>query len=65
MKIFVNKRKVLIIAPLRADDKFVSKYLNTNSFHDFFRKQWKPISNDSTLPCFLASLPFSWQSNLH
>ena len=51
LKTFLNGSKIPLIPPLLVNKEFVTDFLDkANLFNDFFRKQCRPITNDSSLP---------------
>ena len=51
LKTFVNGSNIPLIPPLLVNNKFVTDFLaKANLFNDFFRKQCRPITNESSFP---------------
>ena len=51
LKTFVNGKKIPVIPPLLANDKFVTNYLEkANLFNEFFDKQCQPLQSNSSFP---------------
>ena len=51
LKTFVNGSNIHLIPPLLVNNKFVTDFLaKANLFNDFFRKQCRPITNESSFP---------------
>ena len=50
LKTFVNRWKIPLIPPLLVNNEFVIDFLvKANLFNDFFREQFRPITDDSSL----------------
>ena len=55
LKSFYNDSKIPLIPPLLVNDKIVPDFTEkANLFNDLFATQFKPLSNNSTLPSAIS-----------